>query len=100
MYTKVKPRFSSDMSFLENIQNLPEASRKRIALATALVLTVVIIGGSFTVSSLLAEERVEEQKEEQGAHVEFYEAGKDTASDVLYYVGIGWGDITGRVFGK
>ncbi len=86
------------MSFLENIQNLPESSRKRIALGTALVLTVVIIGGSFTVSSLLAEEKVEEQKEESGVHMEFYEAGKDAANDVLYYVGIGWGDITSKVF--
>jgi hypothetical protein len=88
------------MSFLQNIQNLPEVSRKRIAFGAALVLTAIIIGGSVTISSFLAEEKEEGLKEELSAYAELYEVGKDAASDVLYYVDLGWGDITGRVFRK
>jgi hypothetical protein len=100
MHTKVKPWFSPDMSFLENIQNLPEASRKRIALGAALVLTAIIIGGSVTISSLLVKEKEERLKGELSAYAELYKVGKDTTSDVLYYVDLGWGDIYGKVFGE
>lgn len=77
---------------------MPEASRKHIALGTAFFLTVIIIGGSFAVSSVFTKKDIQSEQEEVCACIEFYEVGKDVASDVMYYVVLGWGDVTSKVF--
>ncbi len=91
------------MFSIRTIQNKSEGERKRIALGLALFFTVLLVGGSFTLSSLAENvwktdtlEHVEDDVE-MG---EVLEEGKEVTSDFLFYVLLGWDDISKKVFGE
>jgi hypothetical protein len=87
------------MSFLQNIQNLPEASRKRIALGVTLLLTFLFVLLGYGINILLQGGGGESPSEMSNYEENiFYEEAKSVSSDILFHVWLGWDDISRKVF--